>query len=349
MNPNSSLSLPLIFSSLVGLYLYSRRHSNFPPPNPHPNTSYVNRHGDVESSSALTREDWARRWNKAQTFWHKASAHPLLVKYVSVFPQPSASSSPSILIPLCGKTVDLIYLAELGYSVIGVELVSAAIQQFFDENRHKISGYNVKHVNDEITVYTANNYNICLLCCDIYSQELKRELMNGGVDCIWDRAAYVAINRIDRARYMKKLISLLKPKQEAMHTFLSNTINHQKVQSILSNEGNEEELSSNVNILLSVWCYPQWEFHGPPFSVSDAEISQVLTRVAKNDLIIENDSNSWGNDRQISYDELAAYKAGNRIEGEGLFQVRLLEDVPTTMAGNNFQVNRDRVYAIKLN
>ncbi len=40
----------------------------------------------------------------------------------------------SILVPLCGKSLDLHWLYQHGHSVVGVELSGLAAKQFFEEN-----------------------------------------------------------------------------------------------------------------------------------------------------------------------------------------------------------------------
>src|SRR4051812_22127353 len=98
---SSSLSIPVL---LLTAYLYSKRSVVSISDNPN-NNSFINRHGDSESKLTLIQEDWLRRWNKNQTQWHRIQAHPTLTKYLSLFPQPTSTTSPSILVPLCGKTV----------------------------------------------------------------------------------------------------------------------------------------------------------------------------------------------------------------------------------------------------
>ena len=36
--------------------------------------------------------------------------------------------------PLCGKSLDMKWLAEQGHSVVGIDIVELAAQQFFTEN-----------------------------------------------------------------------------------------------------------------------------------------------------------------------------------------------------------------------
>ena len=48
----------------------------------------------------------------------------------------------SILVTLCGKSLDLLWLCEQGHDVVGVELSEIAVKQLFEENGipHSISG-----------------------------------------------------------------------------------------------------------------------------------------------------------------------------------------------------------------
>ena len=41
----------------------------------------------------------------------------------------------SFLVPLCGKSIDLVYLYEQGFQVIGCECSELACEQFFSENK----------------------------------------------------------------------------------------------------------------------------------------------------------------------------------------------------------------------
>jgi len=47
---------------------------------------------------------------------------------------PDEIEGTTILVPLCGKTVDMMYLSQYANKVIGVELVEEGIVQFFNEN-----------------------------------------------------------------------------------------------------------------------------------------------------------------------------------------------------------------------
>ena len=52
----------------------------------------------------MNNEDWAKRWIDGKTAWHKNTPNERLLKY---FPQ----ETKRVFVPLCGKTVDLIWQA----------------------------------------------------------------------------------------------------------------------------------------------------------------------------------------------------------------------------------------------
>jgi thiopurine S-methyltransferase len=61
------------------------------------------------------------------------------------------------LFPLCGKAVDMAWLASLGHTVVGIELAESALVQFFHEQKIE---YNISQI-DEFKVYKVKQQN-CL-------------------------------------------------------------------------------------------------------------------------------------------------------------------------------------------
>lgn len=74
-----------------------------------------------EHSPNLAR--WTQKWVKSETRWHYTNTHHTLIKYKHLLP-----SRGKILVPLCGKTVDLLYFPN--QEVLGVEGVKKAITEF---------------------------------------------------------------------------------------------------------------------------------------------------------------------------------------------------------------------------
>ncbi len=98
-----------------------------------------------------------------------------------------------VLVPLCGKTEDLAFLAGRGHEVVGVELVEDAVRQFFDEHETTPS---ITQRGD-MAVYRAGA--ITVFAGDFFAT--SRELL-GDIDGIYDRAALIALPPDMRARYV---------------------------------------------------------------------------------------------------------------------------------------------------
>jgi thiopurine S-methyltransferase len=104
-----------------------------------------------------------------------------------------------VLVPLCGKSVDMAWLADKGHEVIGVELVPQAVESFFVE--HELEPTIEEH--PDYSVYRAGN--VTIFCGDMFN--VGREAM-GPVDRIWDRAALVALPEETRVKYTAHLRAL---------------------------------------------------------------------------------------------------------------------------------------------
>src|SRR6218665_2727451 len=75
---------------------------------------------------------WVRRWQNNQIGFHAPVANPFLQQYWPALGVPEGSQ---VLVPLCGKSLDLVWLAEQGLRVMGVELVQQAVEDFFREQQ----------------------------------------------------------------------------------------------------------------------------------------------------------------------------------------------------------------------
>jgi thiopurine S-methyltransferase len=139
---------------------------------------------------------WHQRWEKNDVAFHESEANPLLVKY---FKEISLVKGSRVFLPLCGKTLDILWLLSNGYRVAGAELSKIAIEQLFMELgvEPKILGVGgVDH-------YSAQNIDIFV--GDIFHLSSK---MLGLVDAIYDRAALVALPEEMRNRYTANLMEI---------------------------------------------------------------------------------------------------------------------------------------------
>src|SRR4051812_17568615 len=78
--------------------------------------------------SNLLAKYWKGRWERGETAWHQAEPEPNMVSFFS------GLAPTRVLVPLCGKSRDLLWLASQGHEVVGVELSELACQSFFEEN-----------------------------------------------------------------------------------------------------------------------------------------------------------------------------------------------------------------------
>jgi len=74
---------------------------------------------------------WTTAWNEGRTNFHQGNYHDKLIEY---FPQLNPERAERVLVPLCGKSEDLLWLHGLHLHVHGVELHEQAVESFFAEN-----------------------------------------------------------------------------------------------------------------------------------------------------------------------------------------------------------------------
>ena len=136
---------------------------------------------------------WHQRWEKNEIAFHEGKANPLLVKHLSEL---SIAKGGRILVPLCGKTLDISWLLSKNYRVAGAELSQIAIEQLFTElgMQPEISAMG------EVEQWSAKHLDIFV--GDIFA--LSRKML-GPVDAIYDRAALVAFPEDMRSRYTAHL------------------------------------------------------------------------------------------------------------------------------------------------
>ena len=104
--------------------------------------------------------------------------------------------------PLCGKSLDMVWLAAQGHEVLGVELAPLAVEQFFAENELRP----VIHESSYGRHYVAGNIEI--ICGDIYN--LDARILSHCVGA-YDRAALVALPESMRASYVRHVYGQLSP------------------------------------------------------------------------------------------------------------------------------------------
>ena len=139
---------------------------------------------------------WIQRWDNDQIGFHLDEVNPYLIQFYSEL---GLSKGQKVFVPLCGKSRDLMWLAEQGIQVIGVELSRLAVEQFFYE--HKLKPQMTKKTGFEI--WQAGN--ITLLCGDFFDLNVG---VLGTVDAVYDRASMIALPAEMRALYVQHMTRL---------------------------------------------------------------------------------------------------------------------------------------------
>ncbi len=174
-------------------------------------------------------KDWLDRWQMSQIGFHQSEVNCYLRRYLNQF---NLNPGDRIFLPLCGKSHDIAWLAEQGYEVIGIELASIAIEAFFNEFELQYQQFE----SDRFILRKSGN--IMLLEGDYF--DLQAEDIEG-CRLVFDRAALIAIDEANRARYCRHLRDITAP---------------------------------GTDMLLVTLDYDQSVMSGPPFAVSQQEVLQ---------------------------------------------------------------------------
>lgn len=141
---------------------------------------------------------WINAWNEGRTNFHKSTYHEKLLEY---FPQFHAREGQKVLVPLCGKTKDMIWLRSQKLNVHGVELYENPVSEFFRENNLT----DVTKTSDDYFInYTSPNLTIS--CGDFF--KLSPDAV---YDFVYDRASLVALPSDMRKDYSSLIKKVLKP------------------------------------------------------------------------------------------------------------------------------------------
>lgn len=147
----------------------------------------------------MNKEYWHKKWQSKDIGFNQPQPNKLMQRYFSSL---ELTSGCRVFVPLCGQSIDMLWLAEQGYRVIGVELSQIACSNFFKENKMPVK---IAKINDFI-VYSSDE--ITLFCGDFF--KLNRTIMDK-IDAVYDRAALIALPADTRKSYSEHLIELTTP------------------------------------------------------------------------------------------------------------------------------------------
>ena len=196
------------------------------------------------------QQQWWARWQEGRIGFHLPEVNPLLIRHVhSLATDAHPNERSCILVPLCGKSKDLIWLQSHFHKVIGVELVPQAVEAFFEENQITPT-YSLR---DSFATYLHDN--LALLQGDIFQMSSKY-LEDHPIQAIFDRASLIALPDKLRKNYVALLRSLG---------------------------------SCNTKLLLVTLAYEEGMISGPPHSIPENKIFELFAFATNIELLEKQD------------------------------------------------------------
>ncbi len=142
---------------------------------------------------------WLDKWERNEIGFHEPQGNRLLQSWWPLLALPAEAR---VLVPLCGKSVDLRWLRRRGHRVLGIELSERAVQAFFAEQGLR------PEVRRQGGFKRWSADGIEILQGDIF--DLEPEHL-GEIDALYDRAALIALTAPQRQRYVELLQRCLGP------------------------------------------------------------------------------------------------------------------------------------------
>jgi thiopurine S-methyltransferase len=192
-----------------------RKSPDSPPPEP----------GLVDQDNHL----WLKFWRDERTDFHQSAVNPLLNKFWSSLDMAPGSR---VFVPLCGKSLDMIWLVQQGHEVIGVELSPVAVADFFREN----GLHPVQQQMGTFTLWSAGK--LVILCGDYFVLD-KADL--GQFDTVYDRSALTALPENIRGQYVAQLRRLV---PDTARVFLLTVEDAAENATMLQANGVDEEIKT---------------------------------------------------------------------------------------------------------
>ena len=144
-------------------------------------------------------EFWLDRWRAAQIGFHQAHVDRHLA---TQWPALEVAHRSRVFVPLCGKSLDLLWLREQGHEVIGVELSPVALEAFCMEHgipakRRSIGDFE-QYEAEGFTLYHGDFFNLTAA-------------MLKNVAAVYDRGSLISWDPDLRASYVEHMTSLTVP------------------------------------------------------------------------------------------------------------------------------------------
>lgn len=142
---------------------------------------------------------WHAMWASGAVGFHQSDINGFLRMH---WPDLALQGDETVLVPLCGKSLDMLWLRQQGHAVLGVELSPKALDEFVLENQ--LPAKSLEH-----SVFGGYQLpSMRLLCGDFFRLSAQE---CSSVRAVYDRAAIVALPDAMRRQYAAHLGTILAP------------------------------------------------------------------------------------------------------------------------------------------
>ena len=187
---------------------------------------------------------WHACWERNSLGFHQKSIHPFLSQYLlpmitSQANLPETNKRQTVFVPLCGKSDDMVWLAE-HFDVIGAELSDIACRDFFAEKNIAVNPNLITNDEPKGEFKQYSHQNITIWQGDFFKlspEQLPR------FDWIYDRAAIIALPQTMQQNYASHLATFI---------------------------------SEHTQLFLISLEFPQEELEGPPFAIFEQDIKRLF-------------------------------------------------------------------------
>ncbi len=145
-------------------------------------------------------EFWHDRWALGEIGFHRSSVHPALPSHWDSL---ARSSNDPVLVPLCGKSLDMHWLAGQGHPTFGVELDATAVDAFFEE--WPTIGPVMPETSLGADGLARKRFDQIELVCGDFQRYKPTQCFSA----FYDRAALIALPPAMRPAYLKQLRACL--------------------------------------------------------------------------------------------------------------------------------------------
>jgi len=142
---------------------------------------------------------WHARWQEKSIGFHRPEVNAYLKNFWPLLNVPAGGG---VFVPLCGKSLDMLWLADQGFQVTGVEISDIAVREFFAENA--LQAQSQSWHGGELW----HSDNIKIFCGDYFGLQAA-DLHN--IAAVYDRAALISLPPTMRQQYIHHLLAITPP------------------------------------------------------------------------------------------------------------------------------------------